>query len=122
VAVARVHHALPRDGGGVNVQPHELGPLLRRHGVRVRRRDAQLGGAPLHDGAKEPLALLVGGEQARKHDLVRHVLLVEHARVDGRRQQVVGRRDGVDVARQVQVELLHGDDLRIPAALQVVVG
>ena len=34
-------------------------------------------------------------------------MLVEHARLDGGRQQVVGRGDGVDIARQVQVELLH---------------
>ncbi len=37
--------------------------------------------------------------------------LVEHARVDRGRQQVVGGPDGVDVAGQVQVHLLHGHDL-----------
>lgn len=30
--------------------------------------------------------------------------------------QVVGCGDGVDVARQVQVERLHGDDLAVPSA------
>ena len=30
--------------------------------------------------------------------------------------KVVGGGDGVDVAGQVQVEILHGDDLRIPAS------
>src|SRR6185295_5469608 len=36
--------------------------------------------------------------------------------VDHRGQQVVGRRDGVHVAGQVQVERLHGDNLAVPAA------
>src|SRR6185437_7670683 len=35
--------------------------------------------------------------------------------VEHRGQQVVGRRDGVHVAGQVQVERLHGDDLAVPA-------
>lgn len=39
--------------------------------------------------------------------------LVEHARLDGGGQQVVGGRDGVDVPREVQVELLHGHHLDI---------
>ena len=44
------------------------------------------------------------------------VCFVEHARVDGRRHQVVGGRDGVDVAGQVQVEILHRDHLAVAAA------
>ena len=43
---------------------------------------------------------------------VEGVALVEVA-VEHRRQQVVGRRDGVEVAGQVQVELLHRDDLAV---------
>ncbi len=39
-------------------------------------------------------------------------VLVEHPGVDLRREQVVGGGDGVDVAGQVQVELVHGDHLR----------
>ena len=33
--------------------------------------------------------------------------------VDHRRQQIVGRADGVDVAGQVQIKLLHGHHLAI---------
>ena len=33
-----------------------------------------------------------------------------------RSQQVVGRADGVEVAGEVQVDVLHGDDLRVAAA------
>ncbi len=36
--------------------------------------------------------------------------------VDHRREQVVGERDRVDVAGQVEVEVLHRNDLRIAAA------
>jgi hypothetical protein len=36
--------------------------------------------------------------------------------VDVRGDEVVGRRHGVDVARQVEVELLHRDDLAVAAA------
>jgi hypothetical protein len=41
---------------------------------------------------------------------------VQHARIDRGGQQVVGGGDGVNVAGQVQVEILHRDDLRIAAA------
>ena len=40
--------------------------------------------------------------------------LVEPSRINGRSQQVVGRRDRVDVTRQVQVEFIHRDHLRVP--------
>ena len=38
--------------------------------------------------------------------------LVEHARIDCRCKEVVGGSDCVDVTRQVQVHLLHWDDLQ----------
>ena len=41
---------------------------------------------------------------------------MHHARVERCRTQVVGSGDGVDVACQVQVEVLHRDDLRVSAA------
>ncbi len=41
---------------------------------------------------------------------------VVDVRVQQGRQQVVGRADGVEVAREVQVDVLHGDDLGVPAA------
>ena len=36
--------------------------------------------------------------------------------IQRRRAQVVGSGDGMDVTGQVQVEILHRDDLRVPAA------
>jgi len=41
---------------------------------------------------------------------------VVHAAVDRSGHQVVGDADGVNVAGQVEVEVLHGDDLRVAAA------
>ena len=38
--------------------------------------------------------------------------LVEHARINRRRKEVVGGSDRVDVTCQVQVHLLHWDDLQ----------
>ena len=37
---------------------------------------------------------------------------MEEVSVDHRREEVRGRADGVDVTREVEVEILHGDDLR----------
>jgi hypothetical protein len=43
---------------------------------------------------------------------------MEHTRVDGCRQQVVGRADRVDVTREVEVELLHGDNLMMTVTVE----
>ncbi len=40
---------------------------------------------------------------------------MEHPGVNLGSKEVVGGRDGVDVPRQVQVEVLHGDHLGVPA-------
>ena len=44
------------------------------------------------------------------------LVAVHEVRVDHRREQVVGRADGVDVAREVEVQVLHRDQLRVAAA------
>ena len=41
---------------------------------------------------------------------------MQHARIQRRGAQVVRGRDGMDVAGQVQVEILHRDDLAVAAA------
>jgi hypothetical protein len=41
---------------------------------------------------------------------------VEKVGLQHRREQVVRRADGVDVAREMEVEVLHGDDLGVAAA------
>ena len=44
------------------------------------------------------------------------LVAVHQVGVDHGGEQVVGRADGVDVAGEVEVEVLHGDDLRVAAA------
>ena len=44
------------------------------------------------------------------------LVAVHEVAVDHRREQVVGRADGVDVAGEVQVEVLHRQQLRVAAA------
>src|SRR5699024_9171049 len=36
--------------------------------------------------------------------------------VDQGREQIIGQADGVHVASEMQVQIFHGDDLRVPAA------
>ena len=44
------------------------------------------------------------------------LVAVHQMAVDHGREQVVGHADGVDVAGEVEVEVLHGHDLRVAAA------
>ena len=80
-------------------------------------RDAVLAPAEADDDvAQRPVADV---DDARPEDPVRvdaeRVLVVE-AVVEERAGQVVRRADGVDVAGQVEVEVLHRDDLAVAAA------
>mmetsp|Transcript_44342 Transcript_44342/g.73591 ORF Transcript_44342/g.73591 Transcript_44342/m.73591 type:complete len:668 (-) Transcript_44342:90-2093(-) len=115
VPVAGVDHALPGDGGGVDVQAREPAALLLGQRVRVRLINAQLGQPGEHGLGEGLLAVLARGHQPPEERLVALGALVEHARVDRGGQQVVRGRDRVDVARQVQVELLHRHHLRVPS-------
>ena len=95
-----------------------------RHHLR-RRRDVEpgladeavlLGAEADDDVAQRPV---VDVEHAPPGDVVRVeaqlVALVEVV-VEHRREQVVGRRHGVEVAGQVEVEQLHRDDLAVATA------
>jgi hypothetical protein len=114
-AVVGVHHAAPGDGGRIDVQAHEAADLLRRQVVGVGLVDAQFLEAQQH-GAGEVALAAFGRAEALEEGGVVHVRLMEHARVDGRSQQVVGCGDGVQVAGEMQVELLHRDHLAVAAA------
>jgi len=113
--VVDVHHAVPGYGGGVNVQAHELGPFLGRELVGLGLGDAELLEAAEHNG-REPALAVMCCAHALKELLVRLACLVQHARIKRCGAQVVCRRDGVDVACQVEVELLHGDHLGVSPA------
>lgn len=57
-----------------------------------------------------------GWNQAPEQVFIRLRRFVKHPSFKGRSQQVVGGRDGVDVASEVQVELFHWNHLRVTAA------
>ena len=62
------------------------------------------------------LPSLAGGHRRSNICVVVGALFVKHARIDGGRQQIVRRDDGVDVAGQMEIELLHRNDLAVAAA------
>mmetsp|Transcript_10810 Transcript_10810/g.32814 ORF Transcript_10810/g.32814 Transcript_10810/m.32814 type:complete len:491 (-) Transcript_10810:74-1546(-) len=108
VAIARVEHALPGDGLRVDVEAGEAALVLRGHGGRVALGDAELlEAADLGRAEALHAVLLGGGYEALEELLVRLGALVEHARVDGGGAEVVRGGDGVDVASEVEVEVLH---------------
>ena len=79
-------------------------------------RDAELGEARAHRRLKGALAVAVLRAELVEEEGGRGRLLVEDPRVDRRGEQVVRGGDRVDVARHVQVELLHRRALRVAAA------
>ena len=114
-AVVGIHHAPPGDGVRIDSQANEAAALLLRHPVRVAGGYAELLLAHPH-AAGEEAPSVADREEALEEKFVALTGLVQHPYVDRRRQQVVGRGDGMDVPGEVQVEVLHGDDLAVAAA------
>jgi hypothetical protein len=56
-----------------------------------------------------------GGREGGRGRTLLTGCLVEHPSLDRGSQKIVGGGDGVDVSGQVQIELLHGHHLSIPA-------
>ena len=101
--------------GGEGEDGHDLG--ADRDDELGLARDAVLASAEADDDvAQRPVADV---DDPRPEDAVRidaeRVLVVE-AVVEERAGEVVGGPDGVDVAGQVEVEVLHRDDLAVAAA------
>ena len=89
----------------------------------VLRRDSQHQAGGCHDSMQWTQSagvvaahVLVLWAQPLEERLVGLRGLVEHARINGRGKKVVGGCDGVYVASAVKVHVLHGHDLRVPAA------
>mmetsp|Transcript_27402 Transcript_27402/g.71923 ORF Transcript_27402/g.71923 Transcript_27402/m.71923 type:complete len:317 (+) Transcript_27402:847-1797(+) len=110
-AVVGVQDAAPRNGGLVNVESGKLDLLLLSQLCWI---------GLLNPEPFEPADLDVGElvflDEALEKVLVLLVRLVERPCVNRGRHEIVGSRDGVDVAGEVQIELVHGDDLGIAAA------
>ncbi len=110
-AVANVDHSVEQDSVGVDIQASELGALFRRQLRWLGSFDSQL-----LQTLEHPWRKLALGAQRLQQALIGHRVLMENARVNSRGEEVVGRTHGVDIARQVQVKVLHGHDLRIATA------
>jgi hypothetical protein len=115
-AVVDVDDPVPGDGLRVDIEAEDPSLVLEGQLLRVGLVDAELAEAPADGRGQAALAGLVGRAEPPEELVVLLVELVEDAGVDGRGQQVVGDRDGVDVAGQVEVEVLHGHDLGVAAA------
>ena len=75
--------------------------------------------ARAHADDGRPECTVVHVDRARPGDSL-HVeperIAVKHVIVQKRRQQRVGARDGVKIAREVEIDVVHWQDLRVPAA------
>ena len=103
------------DGGGQAKHGHDLGGDRDLEGVLARH--ALLGAAQaVHDVAQ---LAVVHVHRALPHDLLgvyaQFVSLLDVV-VEHGSQKVCRRADGVEIAGEVQVDVFHGYDLRVPAA------
>ena len=110
--VVDVSHSLPRDRRRIEVQPREATLLLLGELAGLGFVDPELAEpAELHRREADGVVTLLG-QPAEERGVALRALVV-HASVERRREQVVRDRDRVDVTRQVQVEVLHWDHLRV---------
>ncbi len=116
-AVIGVQHAPPGDAVRIDVQAGEPALLFRRKLAGVRFSIPELPQPSQHHWGEAPAPVFAGRAQAvEQRCVVRRLLLVKIARIDRRCQQIVRGGDGVDVSRQMEVELLHRDNLAVAAA------
>ena len=115
-AVVGVHHTPPGQGFGIDVQAREAGAFFLGQVVGIGLVDAQFLQSLEHRQGEFAAAVFGGRAQAIEEASSLWRDFVEHARVNGRGQQVVGCRDGVNIAGQVQVEIFHGNNLAVAAA------
>ncbi len=121
-----VRRARDHDAGEASAQVLQVG-CEREHRHDLGRGDDHepvLAGVPMRGAAEPdhgvPQLPVVHVERARPRDRLRvdaELVAVVHARIEGRGEQVVGRLHRMEVAVEVQVDLFHGHDLGVPAAV-----
>ncbi len=114
-AVIGIDHPPPGDRSRVDIQAGKTGALLSCQLVRIGFLDPQFLQTPQHGRREFPLSFFIRRAQCIEQLLIILLGFMEHAGIDGCCQQVVGGGDGMDVTGEMQVEILHRDDLRIPA-------
>ena len=114
--VVHVYSAPPGDGCRVNIQPGKTRFLLGAEFIRIALGDAEPFQAANHPPGELALTVLVWRAKPVKKCAVRLRCLMEHARINGSCQQVVGSCNGMDIASEVQIKIFHRDNLRVAAA------
>ena len=114
-AVVDVDHAFPVQGFGIHIQAYKAADFLPGEIIGIALVDPQFLDTLEHRGGESAAAVTGGRAQAVEEFLVGLIVLVEHARVDGRSQQIVRCGDGVNITCQVQVEFLHRYNLAVAA-------
>ena len=121
--------ALPRVGDGDRAQPLPQVVEIARDG-RDRHhlgggRDVEAGLADVavrapaeadHDAAQRAVVHVHAAPPGDGERVDAELVAVQEVRLEHRRQEVVRGADRVDVAREVEVEVLHRHDLRVAAA------
>ncbi len=115
-AVVGIGYAAPGDAVRIDIEMCEPETLFRRQIVGIGFRDAQLAQAAQHHGRKAAAAVLRRRAKPIEQRFGFLRAFVEPARVNGRGEQIVGSGDGVNIAGEVKIELLHRNDLAIAAA------
>ncbi len=114
--IINIHTAPPGNGSWVDIQAGKFCLLLFCQLIGISLGDAQFCQPAPHSNSEMAFAFFIFGAQPVEQSRIALAGFVEHARVDRCSQQVVGSSDGVDVTGQVQVEVLHGDDLGVTTA------
>jgi hypothetical protein len=116
-AVIGIYHTPPGEAIRVDIEPGKAAAFLGRQFAGIGLLDAQFLQAAQHAGRESAFTLFVGrAERVEEFLVIGCVGLMEHARIQRSGAQVMRGGDGVDVAGQVQVEVLHGDNLAVTAA------
>jgi len=116
-AIRSVEHPAPLDAGRIDLQTAQGPALFHREGFRVHLRvQPQFRQASQHAPGEAAPPILALGQKPIEQLLVRGLGFVQQAGIQSRRGQVVGRRDGMHVAREMQVEILHGNDLAVASS------
>ena len=112
-AVVDIDHSAPGQGFGIDIQAHKTGNLFLGQIIGIGFVDTQFLETLEHRQSELAAAVLGRRAEAAEEGLIALAGFVVHAGVDGRGQQVIGRCDGMNITRQVQVEIFHGHALAV---------
>lgn len=117
ISVIDIHGPVDGDRVGVDVEAREIPNLFVRELFWFDVIwEPQLDQTPFLNGTEHSWVPRLFGNKSSEESVVGLRRFVEAASIDGGGDQVVGSGDGVDVSGQMQIELVHRNDLRVAAA------